>query len=106
LLEVDHIVAAQHRCAAIEKAVTNPETGFDQRVPRLRSADTVNPEPAQMLEGLNGDPGSVTKDAVGLYGRAAVEDGNEAVLDICDCCSLVPEGEGETYRYSAISWSS
>jgi hypothetical protein len=106
LLKVDYIVAAQHRRAAIEKAITNPKTGFDQRVPRLGSANTVNPEPSQMLEGLDGGPGGITEVAVGFYGRAAAEDGNEALLDICDCCSLVPEGEGETYRYSAISWSS
>jgi hypothetical protein len=58
-----------------------------------------------MLERLDCHPGGVAEVPVSIYRRAAMEYGNEPALDICDCCPLVPEGERETYRYSAISWS-
>jgi hypothetical protein len=58
-----------------------------------------------MLERLDCDPGGVAEIPISIYRGAAVEYGDEATLDIGDCCPLVPEGERETYRYAAISWS-
>jgi len=45
-----------------------------------------------MLERLDGGPGAVPEDAVGVQ-RRAVEDGGQPALDIGDGSSLVTEGE-------------
>src|ERR1039458_2383934 len=57
LLQFGHVVAPQHGGAPEEEAVTEAKTGLDQGVPRLLTADAVDPEAPKMLEGLYGGPG-------------------------------------------------
>jgi hypothetical protein len=73
------------------------EAGLDQRVPGLLAADAVDPEPAGVLEGLNGSPGPGAEDAIGVD-TGAGQDAGQAVLDVRDRLAAVPEGEGQAYR--------
>ena len=73
------------------------EAGLDQGVPGLGPADAVDPEAAQALEGLEGGPGAGPEDAVGVDGRAGHESG-QAVLDVGDGFTAVPDGERQAYR--------
>ena len=97
LLQLGHVVTPQHGGPAVEEAVTQPETGLDQGVPGLGAADAVDPQAAQALEGLEGGPRGRAEDAVGVDGRAR-EDGGQAVLDVGDRVTAVPDGEGQAYR--------
>ena len=106
LLQVGHVVAPLHRRAAVEEPVAEAETGLDQGVPRLRPADPIDPQAAQVLEGLDGGAGAVTEHPVGVDGPAAAEDGGQPALDVETAAPRVPEGEGQAYRYAEISWSS
>jgi hypothetical protein len=58
-----------------------------------------------MLEGLHRGARPVAEIAVGVDQRATGEDGGQPALNIRDRGSLVAEGEWQTYRYAAISWS-
>jgi hypothetical protein len=58
-----------------------------------------------MLEGFHGGARPVAEEPVGIDRRAAGEDGGQPALYIGDGSSLVAEGERQTYRYAAISWS-
>ena len=97
LLQLGHVVTPQHRGPAVEEAVTQPETGFDQGVPGLRAADAVDAQAAEALEGLEGGPGGRAEDAVGVDGRAR-QDGGQAVLHVGDRVTAVPDGERQAYR--------
>jgi hypothetical protein len=59
-----------------------------------------------VLERLDRGTGAVTEDPVGVEGAAPSEDSGQPRLDVRDGRTGVPEGKGEDYRYSAISWSS
>ena len=59
-----------------------------------------------MLECLHGGTGPVAEHAIGVDGPTAAEDGGQPVLNVRDGRASVAQGEGEAYRYSAISWSS
>ena len=97
LLQLRHVVAPQHGSPAVQEAVTDPKTGFDQGVPGLRAADAVDPEAAQALEGLERGAGARAEDAVGVDGRAR-EYGGQAVLHVGDRVTTVPDGERQAYR--------
>jgi hypothetical protein len=97
LLQFRHVVTPQHGRPAVEEAATEPKTGLDQGVPGLRAADAVDAEPAQTLEGLDGGARPGAEDAVGIDGGAR-EDGDQAVLDVGDRVTTVPDGEGKAYR--------
>jgi hypothetical protein len=58
-----------------------------------------------VLERLHRGARPVTEEPVGVDGRTAAEDGRQPALNIGDGGSLVTEGERQTYRYAAISWS-
>jgi hypothetical protein len=73
------------------------EAGLDQGVPGLLAADAVDPEPPQVLEGLEGGPGPGAEDAVGVDGGAG-QDGGQAVLNVRDRVAAVAEREGQAYR--------
>ena len=90
----------------IQEAVTEAKTGLDQGVPRLGTADPVDPQATQVLERLHGGTGAVAEHSVGVERTAPSEDRGQPRLDVRDGRARVPEGEGEDYRYSAISWSS
>ena len=105
-LEVGHVVAALHGCAAVQEAVAEAETGLDQGVPRLEAADSIDPQAAQVLECLHRGTGAVAEHPIGVEGTAPSEDSGQPVLDIRDGRSGVPQGKGQAYRYAAISWSS
>jgi hypothetical protein len=70
------------------------KTRLDQGVPRLLPAHTVDAEPAQALEGLDGGPRRRAEDPVGVdwYAR---EDRGEAVLDVGDGLPAVAGREGQ-----------
>jgi hypothetical protein len=106
LLQIDDIVAPQHGRTPIEEAVTDAKTGLDQGAPRLGAADAVDPESSQMLKCLNGCPRPVPEDSVSVDERATMKNDGQPPLYIRNGCPLVPEGERQTYRYAAISWSS
>ncbi len=57
LLQLGHVVTAQHRGPAVQEAVTHAKTGLDQGVPGLGAADAVDAEAAEALEGLERRPG-------------------------------------------------
>jgi hypothetical protein len=97
LLELRHVVTPQHGGPAVEEAVAEPETGFDQGVPGLGAADAVDAQAPQALEGLEGGPGGGPEDAVDVDGRAR-DDGGETVLDVGDGGAAVPERQGQPYR--------
>jgi hypothetical protein len=97
LLELGNVVTAQHRPAEVEKAVADSKTGFDQGVPGLATADTVDPEAAQPLKGLKCGARRRPEDAVGLDRRPR-EDGCQAVLDVRDRVAAIPDGERQAYR--------
>ena len=97
LLQLRHVVTPQHGGPAVEEAVTHPETGLHQGVPGLGTADAVDAEAAQALEGLERGPGRRAEDAVGVDGRAR-QDGGQAVLDVGDRVAAVSDGEGQAYR--------
>jgi len=63
----------------------------------LGTADAVDPEAPQALEGLEGGPGARSEDAVGVDGRAR-QYGGQAVLDVGDRVTTVPDGERQAYR--------
>jgi hypothetical protein len=92
-----------HGRAAVEEAIAQTETRLDQGVPRLKAADAVDPQAAQVLERLYRGAGAVTEDPVGVEGAAPAQDGGQPMLDVRDGRTGVPQGEGEAYRYSAIS---
>ena len=46
-LQLDHVVAAQHRLAQVEQPVAEREAALDQRGPRLGAADAVDPQAAR-----------------------------------------------------------
>jgi hypothetical protein len=96
-LQLGHVVTPQHRGPAVQEAVAHPETGLDQGVPGLGSADAVDVQAAQALEGLERGPGAGAEDAVGVDGRAG-QDGGQAVLDVGNRVTTVPDGEGQAYR--------
>jgi hypothetical protein len=54
-------------------------------------------EAAQALEGLERGSSGRAEDPVGVDGRAR-EDGGQAVLDVRDRVTTVPDGEREAYR--------
>ena len=56
LLELGHVVAAQHGGAAVEEAVAEATTGLDQGRPGLAAADPVDPQAPAVLERLDGGP--------------------------------------------------
>jgi hypothetical protein len=97
LLQLRYVVTPQHGCPAVEKAVTQPETGLDQGVPGLRATDAVDAQATSPLEGLDGGPCAGAEDAVGVDGRAR-EDGCQAVLNVGDRITTVSDGEGKAYR--------
>ena len=97
LLQLRHVVTPQHGGPAVQEAVTHPETGFYQGVPGLGTADAVDPEAPQALESLEGGPGARSEDAVGIDGRAR-QYGGQAMLDVGDRVTTVPDGEGQAYR--------
>jgi hypothetical protein len=72
----------------------------------LQAADPVDPQAAEVLEGLDRGAGAITEYPVGVDGPAAAEDGGQPMLDVRDCGTRVPQRKGKAYRYSAISWSS
>jgi hypothetical protein len=49
------------------------------------------------LEGLEGGPGAGPEDAVGIDGCPRQE-GGQAMLNIGDRVTTVPDGEGQAYR--------
>ena len=57
----------------------------------------VDAQAAQALEGLEGGPGARSEDAVGVDGRAR-QQGSQAVLDVGDRVTAVPDGERQAYR--------
>ena len=59
--------------------------------------DAVDAEAAQALEGLERGPGARTEDAVSIDGCAR-QNGSQAVLDVGDRFTAVPDGEGQAYR--------
>jgi hypothetical protein len=97
LLQLRHVVTPQHRGAAVEEAVTHPETGFHQGVPGLRAADTVDAQTTEALERLECGPRTGSEDAVGLDGCAG-QNGGQAMLDVEDRVTAVPDGERQPYR--------
>jgi hypothetical protein len=97
-LELRHVVTPQHGSPAVEEAVAHPETRLHQRVPGLGPTDAVDVQAPQPLEGLEGGPGARPEDTVGVDRRAAREDGAQAVLDVGDGVTAVPDGEGQTDR--------
>ena len=97
LLQLGHVVTPQHRSPAVEEAVTEPKTCFDQGIPGLGTADAVHPEPAQALESLERGARARTEDAVGIDGRAR-ENGGQAVLHVGDSVTTIPDGERQAYR--------
>jgi hypothetical protein len=101
-LQVGHVVTALHGRPPVEEAVTQPETGFHQGVPRLLSADAIDPEPPEVLKRFKSGPGPGAEDAVGIDG-AAGENGGESVLNVRDRLPAVARGEGKAYRYAEIS---
>ena len=105
MLEVDDIVAPQHGCPPIEEAVTDAKTGLDQGAPRLGAADAIDPESSQMLKCLNGCSRPVSEDSDSVDERATMKNAGQPTLHIRNSRPLVSEGEGQTYRYAAISWS-
>jgi hypothetical protein len=106
LLQVHDIIAPQHGRTPVEETISDAKTGLHQRSPRLGAAYSVDPEPAQMLERLNGRPRAVPENAVSVDQWATMKNGRQPLLDIGNGCPLVPEGERQAYRYAAISWSS
>jgi hypothetical protein len=96
-LELRHVVTPQHGSPAVEEAVAHPETRLHQRVPGLGPTDAVDVQAPQPLEGLERGPGARPKDTVGVDGRAR-EDGAQAVLDVRDRVTTVPDDEGQTDR--------
>ena len=106
MLEIDHVVAAQHGRAAVEETITEAKTGFDQDVPRLGPADAVDPESTQVLERLDGGPGAVAEEPVGVDRRATVRMAVNRRWTSGHGSPLVSEGERQAYRYAAISWRS
>jgi hypothetical protein len=96
-LQLRYVVTPQHGRPAVQEAVTEPKTGLDQGVPGLRAADAVDAEASQTLEGLERGARSGAEDAVGIDGRGR-EDGGQAVLDVGDRVTTVPDGERQAYR--------
>ena len=62
-----------------------------------RATDAVDAEAAQALKGLERRAGARTEDAVGID-ESAGQNGREAVLDVGDRVTAVPNGEGQAYR--------
>ena len=90
-LEVGHVVTALHGRTAEQETVTEPETGLDQGVPRLRTADAVDPQATQVLECFHGGTGAVPEDPIRVEDTAPAEDGGQPVLDVRDGRTGVPE---------------
>ena len=89
LLQLGHVVAPQHRGAAVEEAVAEAPAGLDQGGPGLAAADAVDPQAPAVLEGLDRGPGALPEDARRGRSRRAAELG-EAVLDVGDRLPLAP----------------
>jgi hypothetical protein len=98
LLQVGHVVAAQHLGPAEQEAVAQAKTGFDQGVPRLLVADATDPEAAVVLERLDAGPGAGAEDAVIIDRRATRRDGGQSLLQVRYGRTGLPEGQGEDYR--------
>jgi hypothetical protein len=96
-LEVRHVVTPQHRSPAVQEAVTDPESGLDQRLPGLEATDPVHAKATQALEGLDRGPCARTEDAVGIDGDAR-EYGRQAVLHVGDRVTAVSDRQREAYR--------
>jgi hypothetical protein len=96
-LQLGDVVTPQHWSPAVQEAVAEPKTGFDQGVPGLRAAHAVDAQATQALEGLHGGAGSRSENTVGIDGRAD-DDGAQAVLDVRDRRAAVADGEGQAYR--------
>ena len=95
-MQLGDVVTSQHRSPAVQEAVTEPKTGLDQGVPRLRPAHPVHAQPPQALKGLDGRPGGGAEECIGPDGGA--EDGAQAMLDVGDRGTAVPDDEGQAYR--------
>jgi hypothetical protein len=60
-----------------------------------------------VLERLDGGPGAVAEDPIGVDQRGTTtQDRRQATLDIGNGFPLVTEGGRQAYRYAEISWSS
>ena len=96
LLQLGDVVTPQHGRPAVEEAVTQREAGLDQGVPGLRTADTVDAQSAQALEGFDRGPRGGSEQPVDVDRRA--QDLAQTVLDVGDRRPPVPDDEGEAYR--------
>jgi hypothetical protein len=74
------------------------EACLHQRGPGLLTADPIDPQAAQVLEGLDGGAGAWAEKTVGIDGRALGQDRRQAVLDVGDRLAPVTEGERKAYR--------
>jgi hypothetical protein len=97
LLEVGHVVTPQHGSPAVQEAVTYPESGLHQGLPRLEATDPVDAQTTQALEGLHRGAGAGTEEPVRIDGRAR-QGGGQAVLYVGDRVAAVPDRQREAYR--------
>ncbi len=97
LLEIRHVVTPQHGSPAVQEAVTHPESGLDQGLPRLEAADPVDAQATQALKGLDGGAGAGAEEPVRIDGHAR-QNGGQAVLYVGDRFAVVPDRQREAYR--------
>jgi hypothetical protein len=88
------VVAAEHRDAPVQEAVTQRETRLDQGVPRLGPADAVDPEAAPVLERLESGAGGRAEDAQ-VVGACGEPQARQAVLHVGHRLTAVPLPQGE-----------
>ena len=94
LLQVEDVVAAQHRRPVVEEPVAEPVAGFHQRAPRLAAADAVDAQAPGRLEGPDGGGGALAEEAGLGRGRLEPESG-QAVLQVPHRLTLVTRGDAQ-----------
>lgn len=101
LLELGHVVAAQHGGAAVEGAPAQAVAGLDHGVPGLATAGAVHPQPPPVLEPLDRGPGGPAEGA-GRVADAVEAEGGQPLLEVGDRLARVAllqgEGAGVAYR--------
>ncbi len=82
-LELDDVVAAQHRAADVEHAITEAEAALDQRGPGLAAADAVDSQRSVFLERPKFTLRGRTE-APELLGRDRMSERDEPLLEVPD----------------------
>ena len=93
-LELGHVVAPKHRMAAVDEAVTEAQTGLNQRRPGAWPDDPVDPKPPDSLKRLDG--GARRRAEVShRVGDREGGDPRQPLLQVFNRGSKIPLSEGE-----------